>query len=114
MEDSKIPSISQLERSFSSMFSSLAQLIAQLHPADDERDVLPDESLDPPLDSTMQVTPFPKIGRIDFFFRHSYYSVCGLRLKTSFFKNQSFLEDEVHFRFSRISHFSVFGQMSYF
>ena len=42
----------------------LAALINQLHPADDERDILPDSSLDPPLEDSIQVTPDQLRNRI--------------------------------------------------
>ena len=35
-----------------------------------------------------------------------------LRFKTSFSKNQSFLEEEVYFRFSKITHLSINVRMS--
>ena len=37
--------------------SALLQLIEELHPEDNHRDVLPHESLDPPIDTSIQITP---------------------------------------------------------
>ena len=42
----------------------LSALINQLHPADDDRDILPDSSLDPPIEASIQVTPDQLRNRI--------------------------------------------------
>ena len=44
--------------------AALALLIEQLHPVDDERDTLPPESLDPPIDISIQITPHQLRDRI--------------------------------------------------
>ena len=37
--------------------ATIANLIDQLHPADDDRDILPDASLDPSVETSIQITP---------------------------------------------------------
>ena len=44
--------------------SALLQLIADLHPEDNHRDVLPHESLDPLIDTSIQITPHQLRDRI--------------------------------------------------
>ena len=44
--------------------SALALLIEQLHPVDDERDTLPPEALDPPVDTSIQITAHQLRDRI--------------------------------------------------
>jgi Reverse transcriptase (RNA-dependent DNA polymerase) len=44
--------------------AALTHLIEQLHPANDDRDILPDETLDPPIETSLQVTPHQLRDRI--------------------------------------------------